>query len=268
MTVTPNLVEPDNFIIKRKYPDTVSYGKTIIPAELLPTDMSSLRHLFPGISDTIDGRDDAKLTEALKSALRGVALTDNKIPKHDYLIGLAYLGGLDVERDTGTAVRLIMGADNRGLPEAIGKLADMYQSGDGVNRDYEVSATWQEKLVDIYRERYANDPGEKNYDDFVSAMSELEYKFSSLAKLERAKICLDEKVKTAKEQYEVTYSHDCAMELATVYSNLGSLLRGLGNRALIYPSSLRLPQIAVKPLASAMRNMSIQLGLHTVMRND
>ncbi len=146
MTVTPNLVEPDNFIIRREYPDAVGYGKTIIPAELLPTDMASLRKLFPGISDTIDGRNETELTEALKSALREVALTSNKTSEHDYLIGLAYLSGVDVEKDTETAVRLIMGAADRGLPEAIGKLADMYQIGEGVKRDYEASVKWQEKL--------------------------------------------------------------------------------------------------------------------------
>ena len=228
ITVTPSLIEPDNFIIKREYPDAVSYGKTIIPAELLPTDMASLHRLFPGISDTIDGRNETELTEALKSALRGVALSSNKTPEHDYLIGLAYLGGVDVEKDTETAVRLIIEAANRGLPEAIGKLADMYQSGDGVNRDYEASAVWQEKLVDIYRDRYADDATEKNYNDFSSAIFGLQVKFYSLAKLERAKICLDEIIKTAKERYEVTHSDKYTRDLAISYSNLGNLLRGLG----------------------------------------
>lgn len=158
MTVTPNLVEPGNFIIKREYPDAVNYGKTIIPAELLPTDMDSLRKLFPRISDTIDGKNENELTAALKCALRGVTLISDKTPEHEYLIGLAYLGGVDVEKNTEIAVHKIRGAADRGLPEAIEKLADMYQNCEGVKRDYEASATWQEKLVDIYRDRYVNDP--------------------------------------------------------------------------------------------------------------
>ena len=231
MTVTPNLVELDNFIIKREYPDEVSSGKTIIPAELLPTDMDSLIKLFPGISDTINGRNENELTEALKNALRGVALTSDETPEHVYLIGLAYLGGVDVEKDTETAVRLIMGAADRGLPEAIEKLADMYQSGDGVKRDYETSAAWQEKLVDIYRACYADDASEKNYYNFFSAMLVLEDKFYDLAKLEKSKICLDEILRTAKKQYEITPSYNCTRGLAKIYNRLGFLLDDLGKQS-------------------------------------
>ena len=42
MTVTPNLVEPGNFIIKREYPDAVNYSNMIIPAALLPTKKDSI----------------------------------------------------------------------------------------------------------------------------------------------------------------------------------------------------------------------------------
>ena len=40
------------------------------------------------------------------------------------------------------------------------------KNGDGVKRDYEASATWQKKLLDIYRERYMNGVSEKSYYDF------------------------------------------------------------------------------------------------------
>lgn len=62
-------------------------------------------------------------------------------------------------------------------------------------------------------------------------MFDLEGKFSSPAKLERAKICLDEMIKTVKEQYEVTHSYECGMDLAMSYNNLGILLDDLGKHS-------------------------------------
>ena len=189
----------------------------------------------------------------------------NKTHEHDYLIGLAYLGGVDLEKDIKTAVRLIMGAADRGLPEAIGKLAEMYQNGNGVTRDYEVSATWQEKLVDIYRERYADEPNEKNYDDFFFAMFGLADKFYSLAKLERAKICFDEILKTVKEQDKFTHSY--TRYLAISYNNLGFLLRSLGNLSEVlnvYEEALKIQKALVAETVAIEDRRNLARSYHNL----
>ena len=130
LIVTPRLTEPGNFIIQHDYPDAMMLGKTLIPMKLLPTDEEAMRRLLPGLGDIVDARDEVALAEALKSALRDIALRSNETPEHEYLIGLAYLNGINVECDPERALCLIINAAERGFPEAMEKLAEMRRNGE------------------------------------------------------------------------------------------------------------------------------------------
>ena len=68
---------------------------------------------------------------------------------HDFLMGLAYLNGIDIEQNRPLALKLIAGAAQAGLPEAMEKLAQMYQNGDGLARDYQAAAAWLKRLVQV-----------------------------------------------------------------------------------------------------------------------
>ncbi len=83
----------------------------------------------------------------------GVREIDNSA-EHSFLIGLAYLGGIDVEVDRERAVTLIEDAANCGLAEAMEKLVSMYRTGEGVERNYEEAIKWQGKLVGYWKKQY------------------------------------------------------------------------------------------------------------------
>ena len=156
LLVTPNLLEePDgkpNFIMKEEYPSAVKYAMNILPAEMKTTDHEELQKKFPGIPDCIDPKADEVFRETLIRSILTIARSENdNDPRHNFLIGLAYLDGIDVEVDRERALALITSAAEAGLPDAIQKLYDMYSNGAGIDLDYREAARWGERLAEYYK---------------------------------------------------------------------------------------------------------------------
>ncbi len=147
LAVTPSLIEPDNYIAKHEYPDAIKLGKKIIPVMLMPTNYQELVKLYNGIGELIDGKNQ----EELENIMKEVATQKNRdIPEHNYLIGLAYLNGIDVEKNYGRAIEMITYAANQGLPEAIKKMVHIYLNGEGVGVNYFEAIFWQKKYIAHY----------------------------------------------------------------------------------------------------------------------
>ena len=150
LAVTPNLLETDNFIMKTMYPMAVYAGKHILAAELQATDRYALEMLYPGIPRCA-GREE--ITDSVIHALAETPRFENQNPpEHNFLIGLAYLHGIDVEVNRETALNLITDSANSGLPEAMIKLEDMYRYGIGVEQNLESASKWHEKFLTLYKE--------------------------------------------------------------------------------------------------------------------
>lgn len=155
LTVTPNLVNEINYVMTTEYPMAKAAGKKILSVRMQPTDPAALREKYDGIPDSIDPQEEGVLTDALLNALRDLALRENvSDPQHNFFIGLAYLSGIDVEVDHEYAVKLIVSAAGAGLIEAMEKLASMYENGEGVRRDLDISIQWRIAVVDTLRARY------------------------------------------------------------------------------------------------------------------
>lgn len=154
IAVTPNLINEPNYVMSTEYPLAKEMGKRILPALLVPTDGEKLAACYEGIPRSIDASDPSQLAAALAQALREIALRKNdQDPRHNFFIGLAYLNGIDVEIDHDRAYSLISSAAESGCEEAAAQLVAMYRSGIGVARDYCEAVRWQEKLVDICRQK-------------------------------------------------------------------------------------------------------------------
>ena len=163
LVVTPNLLENPNYVMTTEWPAAHDAGKPAIPIEALPTDAGELAALYAGLGDSVPAEDRAAVASRLIDALRETALEAHAgDPAHDYLIGLAYLSGIDVEVDRNRALELITAAANGGLPEACERLAAMYRTGEGVTRDYRTAIDWQERLIRILKWVADDDPTEEN----------------------------------------------------------------------------------------------------------
>lgn len=175
LAVTPNLLEPGNYVMAQEYPEAKRAGKPVLPVELAPTDRAALERSFEGLPLCTDAYNESALSGALLDAVRRLAIAQNDSdPEHNFFIGLAYLGGIDVEVDRTRALSLITGAADAGLPEAMEKLVAMYRSGDGVERNYHTAAAWQERLAKTFRTRYEQTGDERDWEITLDALSALQ----------------------------------------------------------------------------------------------
>ena len=91
---------------------------------------------------------EAHSADDLADAVAGIATTANDTPEHNFLIGLAYLEGIDVELNRQRGLELVTSAAENNLPEAMEKLYNMYLIGLWVPLNYKKAAFWLEALVE------------------------------------------------------------------------------------------------------------------------
>lgn len=152
LLVTPNILEePDgkpNFVMAEEYPTAHATHMDVLPVEMVATNRAQLNAKFKGLPRCVRSSDSDSLHQSLLDMLWDIDLQQNAgDPDHDYLMGLAYLDGIDMEVDRDRAVKLIGGAADAGLIKAMNKLKNMYQQGQGVELDLGKALEWQRRIV-------------------------------------------------------------------------------------------------------------------------
>lgn len=149
LLVTPNLNIKENYVMRIEYPLAVEQKKDIIPILAEETSYVVLREKYENIPQTICLADENKVLEVLSSVLKKRELLKrNDSPEHLYLIGLAYLYGIDVEIDYGKALNLITRAAKQKFPAAYKQLIFMYKNGEGVEKNLKKVVFWQSQLLE------------------------------------------------------------------------------------------------------------------------
>ena len=172
LVVTPSLLEDPNFVKDHEYPAALGTGKKIFPVEMRATDRWSLKRRYRKLPPCTKGNGDGKWNAALEEQVRKLAVrTRRDDPEHKFLIGLAYLDGINMEVDTRRAVTLITEAAQAGLEEAMRRLGNMYAAGKGVKRNADEALRWQQELCDRQWEKYQNGP--ENSPDEARAFMEM-----------------------------------------------------------------------------------------------
>ena len=198
LAVTPSLLMKnaegeDNYVMRTEYPMARDSGKIILPFELQPTDPEALKTHFPGIGEDsgrpcVSAENAKAVAWALKEAVDSIVFSEKeKDAAHTFFIGLAYLGGVDVEVDQERAAGLIRKAADEGLPEAMEKLVSMYRYGEAVSRDYAEAVRWQEKLAGRRLSLYEGDRTDENGCAYVSALTGLANQLQEQRRMEEAK---------------------------------------------------------------------------------
>ena len=160
LVVTPNLLERSNYVMRIEYPMAYENGKKIIPVMPVLTDGAELEQCYPGIPEVIstEGTGADNIDQLIREAL---TIKQDDSPEHKFIMGLAYLSGIDVETDHERALELITDAAEADLDEALLKLVSMYENGQGVKRSYYYGAVWHEKYIGLLKRRFeGGDAGE------------------------------------------------------------------------------------------------------------
>jgi len=123
LVVTKHLAEQGNYIISTEYPTAKKHNLPILPFAFDDISHDEL-YQFPDLPSVLDPYNENQLIAELYNALKD-ELNKKHSPKHDYLMGLAYLKGIDVEVDAEKAIKFIMRSANAGYLEAIQEVANM-----------------------------------------------------------------------------------------------------------------------------------------------
>lgn len=173
LTVTPSLLEEGNYVQQIEYPFAKSLGKQILPFELQKTDRVMLAAKYAGLAECIDA-DEESVMRYMVEAYKALAIQPKERDSvHNFFIGLAYLNGMDVEKDFCQAVELISNAAEEGLPEAMEKLVSMYREAEGIDRDYDKAIEWQVRYVEKMKEVAESDPSADSDFQLFRAMADL-----------------------------------------------------------------------------------------------
>ncbi|MBQ3489415.1 MAG: toll/interleukin-1 receptor domain-containing protein, partial [Clostridia bacterium] len=162
LLVTPNLLEyvdgKPNYVMAHEYPDAKKAGMDILPTEMEETDKAELRSKYEDIPVCVNPNEDELFKNRLLDSLSKIAIAANNAdPEHNFLIGLAYLDGIDVEKNTERGIELITMAAEANLLEAMEKLFEMYREGKGIQVDYCKAAYWAERIWQYYKEKYGEE---------------------------------------------------------------------------------------------------------------
>ena len=194
LLVTPNVLEEPNgnpnFVMGVEYPEARKSKKTILPVEMVPTDRDALKEKYKDIPNCADPRDDIAFKDLLLTAIQKVATSaDENSPEHNFLIGLAYLEGIDVEVNRELGLELITSAANANVLEAMQKLSSYYYAQyDVINFSHWVSQAVRYKA-------------HQHGDGFFYDLTELKYRACCSGKIED----WQEALKYAEEKYAEFY---------------------------------------------------------------
>ena len=170
VAITPHILDKNekgerNYVVAEEYPRAKNANKKILPIRMAPLSKKKLESGFRQhpMPEYVNAQNSGMLSQALKKALSSFHLGKKKeTPHHAYLIGLAYLRGLNGELDRSRALSLIERSAESGYIPAIEQLISMYNNGDGVPVDFAKSLEWQRKLVEQRKREYRQKPMQGN----------------------------------------------------------------------------------------------------------
>lgn len=168
LLVTPNITESGNFVITNEYPAALEQEKTIIPVEAVNTDRSLLERSFERIPKAVTLGDRTAVSELITENLK---LSDEEISaEKNYLLGLAYMSMIDVEKDTQKGISLLNKAADENHTGALERLVSIYENGDGTQKDIGKAVEYQERLIRIKRNAI---DGHKSWCEYMDSMLRL-----------------------------------------------------------------------------------------------
>ncbi len=229
LVVTPNLVNEVNYVMTTEYPAARKHKKQVFPVEMEKTDRRKLEKFYEALPPCVPVDEDEEFRMALLEKVRQIAVREkDHDPEHNFLIGLAYLDGIDLEVDLGRALELITEAADAGVPEAIAHLIMMYETGKGTERDYIEGIRWREKQAALLRELYEHERNESFASQLVVKLWDLGEARYELRMLEAAKAAYHE-ICIVSDKYAASGNSEFRGYLSISYIRLGDMAEASGD---------------------------------------
>lgn len=134
LVVTPRINERynglGNYIIEKEYPMAIANEKVVIPIEAIATDNEEFHSNFPDAIDPVNKQNREKLEDIFRTTVFEKGVVVNNDPTHLYYIALAYINGIDMERDIEKGLSILAEASELGGIEASYYLSDFYHDNE------------------------------------------------------------------------------------------------------------------------------------------
>ena len=265
LVVTPNLVNEVNYVMTTEYPAAMEQEKPVLPVEMEETDRKELEKYYEALPSCVPGKESETFHAELLEKIRTMAVEANdEDPEHNFLIGLAYLDGIDVEVDAERALELIKGAAEAGVPEAMEQFVTMYETGKGVERDYYEGVRWREKHVGYLRKEYEADQAGDRAIRLIIKLQDLGIAQYELRMLNAAESAFTE-ICTLAEKCVGSGENRFRRYLSVSCNSLGNTLREMGDlkgAKRYYEKSLAIEEELSKMTGTikSRRNLSLCYG--------
>lgn len=177
LSVTKNIFEEGNYVLTEEYPRAERNRKEIVDRKysVLPVytkeypvdeeDIQTFREMYSDEIYPIDVDNATEFENRLRDALSDIINCEiNTSSEHEYYIGLAYLKGIYTVANSEIAEKFIKKAAYKGNFEAMKKLAEMYEYGDGIVRSIDESLKWYFKLARESKNRFESGDDEWKFD--------------------------------------------------------------------------------------------------------
>ena len=240
LMVTPATFEPGCYTLTKEIPRALERKIPIIPILLEETDMKRFAEVLGDIH-ALDKREPDEYEDELRDRLGKILPTKDekekirmaqkesgsRAAKTIYYQGLGWLTGENCERDPDRGVQMITAAAISGeAPEALLRLAGLYETGDGVTRDWQQALEWYDRYTAAMESRFG-----ENEDDDVSLAKAYDSKGKLLknhGKLTAAKAAFVSYQQVC-ERMMTLYDGKQERELSISYNRLGDVCMADGD---------------------------------------
>lgn len=207
LALTHSMVNEPNYVIKTEYPCARESGKNILPVRLEPVDPALVQQSFPGLPAS------ASLSDASEYLVRLMGAPTGNTPEQDYLLGLAYLHGLHLERSPSLGLELLEQSVQRGHAPAALHLACVQHLEDTPEERAERQRKWLGKYAALTSEDYRDAPSRETAREYAGALDRL------------ADAVFQQRTGAAfilyQQAIELLYKYGLSEECALVSSNFG-----------------------------------------------
>lgn len=219
LMITDSVLEEGNYVREIEVPRAISLNKCIVPISMSKDiNEEDIKKIFPDIPEILsidDTKFSDKLLGRIKHTLNNIS---NRTCEQMYYLGLAYMYGVETERDYKVAFDILKSVAEKGYNASYDRIVYCLLNACGTEKDIDAAVMWQSKIVDLNKRKYmdAKEAGinskketkvsEETVSNFVEFLKQISVYYHSLERLKALYFESDDKaneIETVKVMAEV-----------------------------------------------------------------
>ena len=213
LMATPNITEPDNYVMQREYPYAIERKKRIVVVKFDELDKRAFKKSYEHFDICVPLND---IYTAFKKILPVGTVISSITPERGFLLGIAFLKGIMVEKDIERAIELLTNSANGGNLQSAEMLGKVYYD----LLKYENSINWYKQAAEISQINNGKDSTETARIYYTIASNYIERgEYRSALEWSLKALLIQEKFPN-KDSLDVAKT---LIDICTSYQNIGNV---------------------------------------------